>query len=88
MSLIIALVIGGLVGWLATRVTGRDEGMIMTVVIGVIGSLIGSFVSSVIVGTDLANLAFSWSGIFWSFVGALLLVFILDMFQRGTHHHA
>ncbi len=88
MSLIIALLIGGLVGWLATRVTGREEGIILTVAIGIVGSLIGSFVSSMIVGTDLANLAFSWSGIFWSFVGALILVFMLDFFQRGTHHHA
>ncbi|MDQ5982389.1 MAG: hypothetical protein QG549_386 [Patescibacteria group bacterium] len=88
MSLIIALLIGGLVGWLANRVTGREDGIIMTVIIGVIGSLIGSFVSSVIVGTDLANLAFSWSGIFWSFVGALVLVFILNFFQRGSHHPA
>lgn len=88
MSFIITILIGGLVGWLATRVTGRDEGMVMTVIIGILGSLIGSFVSAMIVGTDLANLAFSWSGIFWSFIGALILVFVLDLFQRGKHHHA
>lgn len=88
MSLIIYVADWRTSGWLANRVTGREDGIIMTVIIGVIGSLTGSFVSSVIVGTDLVNLAFSWSGIFWSFVGALVLVFILNFFQRGSHHPA
>jgi uncharacterized membrane protein YeaQ/YmgE (transglycosylase-associated protein family) len=42
MSLIIALITGGIVGWLAARVAGREEGIFASVAIGVVGGIIGS----------------------------------------------
>jgi uncharacterized membrane protein YeaQ/YmgE (transglycosylase-associated protein family) len=83
MNLLAVLIIGGLVGWLAARVAGRNEGIFASIVIGIIGSL----VSKLFTGSDRAYLAFSWMGAFWSFVGALILVFILNAIQhRSTGH--
>lgn len=87
MGLIITLIIGGVIGWLAAKVAGRDEGIIASIVIGIVGSIIGSFLSTALSGSNKAYLAFSWSGLIWSFIGALILVFILNAFQHKSHHN-
>lgn len=86
MGLIITLIIGGIVGWLAAKVAGRNEGIIASVIIGVIGSIIGGLISTIISGSNRAYLSFSWMGLFWSFVGALILVLLLNAFQHKPHH--
>lgn len=87
MSVIVYLIMGGLVGWLAAKVAGRREGVIASVLIGIVGSFLGGFLSRLVTGSDLAVLAFSWTGLFWSFVGALLLVVILNAIWHKPHHH-
>ncbi len=84
MNLLVAIIVGGLIGWIAARIVGRETGIIGSVVIGVVGSLIGSLVSVLITGGDQSYLAFSWPGIFWSFIGALLLVILLNALQRNS----
>lgn len=86
MNLLAVLVIGGVVGWLAARVAGRNEGIIASILIGIVGSVIGSFISTLFTGGDRSYLAFSWMGVFWSFIGALILVFILNALQRSSAH--
>lgn len=85
MSILVALVLGGLVGGIAALAAGRSEGIIFSIVIGVIGSIIGSFLSVLLTGSDRAFLTFSWSGLAWSFAGALIFVLILNALQRRGH---
>lgn len=87
MSIIVTLIIGGVIGWLAARVMGRDEGVIASIIIGIIGAFIGGVLAGVL-GANGGYLAFSWSGVIWSFIGAVILVAILNAVQRrGSHHH-
>ena len=85
MNLIVALIVGGLVGWIAAQAAGRSEGIVASIVIGVIGSFIGSFLSVVLTGVDRSYLAFSWPGLFWSFVGSLVLVLIINAISGRAH---
>lgn len=87
MSIIVAIILGGLIGYLAALVMGRHEGILASVIIGIIGSFIGSFISRLFTGGDQSFLAFSWVGLFWSFVGAVILVAIMNAIQR-PHHNA
>lgn len=86
MSVIAMIIIGGLVGWAAAEFMGRHEGIIASVVIGVVGSFIGSIVSAFVTGSDNSYLALSWVGVFWSFVGSLILLAIVNTISRPTHH--
>jgi uncharacterized membrane protein YeaQ/YmgE (transglycosylase-associated protein family) len=65
MSIIVAIILGGFVGWAAARL----------------------WVSTLFTGSDRSFLAFSWAGLFWSFIGAIILVAIINAFQRPRHHH-
>jgi uncharacterized membrane protein YeaQ/YmgE (transglycosylase-associated protein family) len=85
MGLLVAIILGGLVGWIASRLMGRDEGVLMSVIIGVVGSFIGSLISRMFTGSDQSFLAFDLSGLIWALVGAVILVAILNAFS-GRHH--
>ncbi len=87
MNIILFLIIGGLVGWIAGQVAGRDEGVIASIIIGIVGSFIGSYVSRLFTGADQAYLTFSWVALFWSFMGALILVLILNAIQGRSAHN-
>lgn len=86
MSIIVAIILGGLVGYVASRLMGRQEGILMSVIIGIIGSFIGGFVSKLITGSDKSFLAFSWMGLFWSLIGSVILVAILNAISHPRRH--
>ncbi len=88
MSIIITLIVGGFVGYIAARLLGRQEGILASIVIGIVGSFIGSFISTFFSGSDQSYLTFSWVGVFWSLIGSLVLVAIMNAMSRHSHHHA
>jgi len=80
MNVIIWLVVGGLVGWVASKVMNTDgqQGILMNVVVGIVGALIGGWVLSPIVGASTINQGdFSIGGLFVSLVGAIVLLAIV-----------
>lgn len=88
MTLLTIIIVGAIVGWLAGHLMGRREGIIGSILIGIIGSFIGSLLSRMLTGGDQAFLAFSWSGFFWSLIGAVILVAILNAIShpKTTDH--
>ncbi len=89
MSLILALILGGIIGWLGARLVGRDEGIILSVIIGIVGAIIGSFLARIFGSSSQSYLAFSWAGVIWTLIGAVIFAAILNSVQhRSTHTHA
>jgi uncharacterized membrane protein YeaQ/YmgE (transglycosylase-associated protein family) len=82
MNIIIWLVVGGLVGWVASKVmnTDRQQGILMNVVVGIVGALIGGWLLSPIVGASTINQGdFSIGGLFISLDGAIVLLAIVKL---------
>ena len=75
MNIVIWLVIGALVGWIASRMFDTDsrEGLIRNIGIGTVGALAGSWVFGL---TSEANAAIGVAGILASIVGAVVLMAI------------
>ena len=87
MNLIIWLVVGGVLGWLASLVMRTDgqQGIFLNVVVGIVGALIAGFVIAPMFGTGTINTNdFSMSGLLVSFVGAVVLLAIVNLFRRGA----
>lgn len=88
MGLIIALIIGGIIGWLASIVMRRDaqQGILLNIVVGIIGSLLGSFLLGGFFGADgsIINSPLDGGTLLAAFVGALLLLAIVNLFTRRT----
>ena len=87
MNLIIVLVVGGIIGWLASIVMRRDgqQGIIMNVVVGIIGALIGGvLLSGLIGGAPITSGALDARSLLVSFLGAVILLAIVNLFRRGA----
>lgn len=84
MGWIIALIVGGVAGWLASMVMNRDAsmGIVWNIVVGCIGSVIGNLVANQF-GIAGSVKEFSLTGLFVAFVGAVVLLGIVNLFQRG-----
>jgi uncharacterized membrane protein YeaQ/YmgE (transglycosylase-associated protein family) len=85
MNLIVWLVIGGIVGWLASIIMKRDaqQGIILNVVVGIIGALLAGYVISPLVGVGTINSGLSVGSFLVSLLGAVVLLAIVNLFTRG-----
>lgn len=87
MNFIIWLIVGGVIGWLASILmkTNGQQGMFLNVVVGVIGAMLGGWFISPLVGVGTINQNnFSMPALFVSFVGAAILLAIVNLFRRGS----
>jgi uncharacterized membrane protein YeaQ/YmgE (transglycosylase-associated protein family) len=75
MNLIISLIIGGIVGWLASIVmkTNAQMGIIANIIVGIVGSVLGFWLAGVL-GLGASGAVAQW---LVSIVGAAILIFIL-----------
>ena len=79
MGLIGWIVIGGLAGWIGSKIQNRDAqmGIGLNIVVGIIGGLLGGWLLSVF-GVDVAG-----GGLFFSFLscllGAVILLWIINL---------
>jgi uncharacterized membrane protein YeaQ/YmgE (transglycosylase-associated protein family) len=87
MNFFIWLVVGGIIGWLASIVmrTDAQQGMFLNIVVGIIGAMLGGFLLAPMFGTGTINQNdFSLSSLFISFLGAVVLLMIVNLFRRGS----
>ncbi len=86
-NFIVWLLFGALVGWLAsmTMRTDAQQGALLNVVVGVVGAFIGGLVFNFLGmgGSSLNNSNFSTGGLLVAFVGAVILLAIVNLVQRG-----
>ncbi len=84
MGWIIALIVGGIAGWLASLVMSRDSsmGIFWNIVVGCLGSLIGNLLSGPLFGIRGSVQEFSLTGLIIAFVGAVILLGIANLIQR------
>lgn len=85
MGWIIAIIVGGVAGWLASMVMNRDAsmGIFWNVVVGIIGSVIGNLLAGPLLGINTSVQQFSIIGLVVAIVGAIVLLGIVNLVQRG-----
>jgi uncharacterized membrane protein YeaQ/YmgE (transglycosylase-associated protein family) len=87
MNIIIWLVVGGLIGWVASMFMGTNgrQGIILNVVVGIIGAVLGGWLLSGVFGAGSINQGdFSVPGLLVSFLGAVILLFLVKLVRRGA----
>ncbi|HEX7442151.1 MAG TPA: GlsB/YeaQ/YmgE family stress response membrane protein [Caldimonas sp.] len=87
MNFIIWLVVGGLIGWVASMImkTDAQQGLILNVVVGVVGAMLGGWFVAPLLGAGTINQNdFSISGLLASLIGAVILLAIVNLFRRGS----
>jgi uncharacterized membrane protein YeaQ/YmgE (transglycosylase-associated protein family) len=87
MNLLIWLVVGGVIGWLASIImrTDAQQGMLLNIVVGIIGAMLGGWLISPLLGVGTINQNnFSIGSLVVSLVGAVILLAIVNLFRRGS----
>jgi uncharacterized membrane protein YeaQ/YmgE (transglycosylase-associated protein family) len=82
MGIILWLVIGGIVGWLASIVmrTNAQQGILLNIIVGIVGA----FLAGLVFGGGSINEGITVGSFLMSLLGAVVLLAIVNMFRRGT----
>jgi uncharacterized membrane protein YeaQ/YmgE (transglycosylase-associated protein family) len=87
MGIILMLIVGGIIGWLASIVmrTDAQQGIFLNIVVGIIGAALGGFLLSPLLGAPpITSGALSAGSLLVSFLGAVVLLAIVNLFRRGA----
>jgi uncharacterized membrane protein YeaQ/YmgE (transglycosylase-associated protein family) len=85
MNFIIWLIVGGLIGWIASLImkTDAQQGIILNIVVGIVGALLGGWLISPLLGRGTINSGdFSLGGLIVSLLGAVILLAIVNLVRR------
>lgn len=86
MNFIIWLIVGGLVGWVASMImrTDAQQGLLLNIVVGIVGAFLGGWLLAPMFGTGTINQNdFSVGSLAVSLLGAVVLLAIVNLFRRG-----
>ncbi len=85
MGWIVAIVVGGVAGWLASMVMNRDAsmGILWNIIVGIIGALLGNVIAGALFNTQGTIQTFNLTGFIIAIVGAIVLLGIVNLVQRG-----
>lgn len=87
MGIIVLLVVGGIVGWLASMImrTDAQQGIFLNIVVGIVGALLAGFIITPLIGgAPITSGVISIQSILVSLAGAVILLAIINLFRRGT----
>ena len=84
MHVILWLLVGGVVGWIAGLIMRRRDGLLLNVVIGVVGALLGGWFIAPLIGSATIDQGdFSVPALLVSLAGSVILLFIVNLGIRG-----
>jgi uncharacterized membrane protein YeaQ/YmgE (transglycosylase-associated protein family) len=86
-NLILILIVGGLIGWIASIVmrTNAQQGILLNVFVGIVGALLAGFLLAPLFGTGTITQGnFSLPALLVSLLGAVVLLAIVNLFRRGA----
>lgn len=87
LNFIIWLVVGGLLGWIASIIMRTDgqQGVLMNIIVGIVGAFLAGLLLTPLFGESTINSSnFSVPGLLISLVGAIILLGIVNLFRRGS----
>ncbi len=87
MNFIIWLIVGGVIGWIASLIMKTDgqQGVFLNIVVGIVGAFLGGWLLAPMFGTSTINQNnFSLPGLLVSLLGAIILLAIVILIRRGS----
>lgn len=87
MNLIVWLIVGGLIGWIASLMMGTDaqQGILLNIIVGIIGAFLAGLVLSPLLGIGTINQSnFDLGALIVSLLGSVILLAIVNLFRHRT----
>lgn len=87
MNILLIIIVGGILGWLASIImrTDAQQGILLNVVVGVAGALLAGLLLSPVLGIPpITDGAFSLAALLLSLGGAIILLAVVNLVRRGS----
>lgn len=87
MNFIVWLIVGGLIGWIASMIMGTNEqqGMLLNIIVGIVGAFLGGLLLAPLFGVGTINQSdFSIGSLLVSLAGAIVLLAIVNLIRRKS----
>lgn len=87
MNIILLLIVGGVIGWLASLImrTDAQQGILLNIVVGVVGSVLAGLILSPLLGAaPITSGIISLTSIIVSLLGAVILLAAVNLLRRGS----
>lgn len=80
MAWIITIIVGGIIGWIASLIMRTRQGILANIIIGILGSILGVWLFTDVfgIGPILTSGAISLLNIIWGIIGAVILIAVLE----------
>ena len=86
-NFLVWIIVGGLIGWLASMIMRRDaqQGILLNIVVGIVGAFLAGLILTPFLGVGTINESnFSIAALVVSLGGAVILLAVVNLFNRGT----
>jgi uncharacterized membrane protein YeaQ/YmgE (transglycosylase-associated protein family) len=85
-NFIVWLVVGGLIGWVASMIMGTNgqQGMLLNIVVGIVGAFVAGILLTPLFGVPSINESFSIAAMLLSLGGAVILLAVVNLFRRQS----
>lgn len=83
-NFIVWIVVGAIIGWVASQLMGKREGLVLNIIVGIVGAFIAGYILTPLlhIGTINQN-NFSVPALLVSLLGAIILLAVLSLFRRS-----
>lgn len=78
-NILIWLVLGAIVGWLASAIVGTGSNLVIDILVGIAGSFIGGWIMGTIGHEHVRPGEFSWRGFLTALLGAIVLLVLVKL---------
>jgi uncharacterized membrane protein YeaQ/YmgE (transglycosylase-associated protein family) len=85
LNFIVWIIVGAIIGWLASQLMGQREGLLLNIIVGIVGAFLAGVVLTPLLGISTINQGnFSLPALIVSLLGALVLLAIVGLFRRRS----
>ena len=82
-NFIVWIIVGGILGWVASMIMRTRGGLLVNIIVGIVGAFIAGLVLTPLLGIGTINQNnFSLPALIVSLLGAIILLAIVSLFQR------
>lgn len=84
MGILLTILLGGIAGWLASKLMNRDaeQGVLLNVVVGIVGAFLANLLLAPLFGLEASLDHLTLEGFIMAVVGATLLLALVNLFTR------
>jgi len=78
-NLIVVIIVGAIIGWVASAIMGTRGGLLVNIVVGIVGALLAGFLFG---RATLTSGSFALTSLLWSLLGAVILLAVFRVLRR------